>query len=96
MLEWHVPLANGVLRGARTAAEWAKDPKAQSASTRHLGGSNLGFLDGHAAWLPAQRILNMGRDGDLTGLVLWNNGEFTYEGYRALYGEPEPGMVFIW
>jgi len=24
---------------------------------RHLGGSNIGFLDGHAAWFAAERIL---------------------------------------
>jgi|GEM_PF-390649 len=76
--------------------EWAKDPRAQSASARHLGGDNLGFLDGHAAWLPAQRILNMGRDGDLTGLATWCNGVTTYEGYLRDCGEPEPGMIFIW
>ncbi len=76
--------------------EWAKDPRAQSASARHLGGDNLGFLDGHAAWLSAQRILTMGRDGDLGGLIMWCDGVHTYERYRELCGEPEPGMVFIW
>jgi hypothetical protein len=76
--------------------EWAKDPRARSASARHLGGDNLGFLDGHAAWLPAQEILNKGRDRDLTGLEVWCNGVTTYDGYRRDCGEPAPGMVFIW
>jgi len=75
--------------------EWAKDPGAQSASARHLGGSNLGFLDGHARWMPAHRILTMGRDGELTGLALWCEPT-TYEGHRQLCGEPSPEMIFIW
>ena len=25
--------------------------------TRHLGGSNLGFMDGHASWMPAEALL---------------------------------------
>ena len=29
----------------------------QNAGTRHLGGSNLGFADGHAAWMNAEAIL---------------------------------------
>jgi prepilin-type N-terminal cleavage/methylation domain-containing protein len=73
--------------------EWMGDPTAQKAAARHLGGDNLGFLDGHAAWLPAQRILEMGRDGELSGLDIW--GE-TYETYVEKNGEPEPGMKFLY
>ncbi len=76
--------------------DWAKDPKARSASARHLGGDNLGFLDGHAAWLSAERILTMGREGDLTGLTMWCNGASTYQKYLQDCGDPEPGMAFIW
>ena len=39
---------------------------------RHLGGSNVGFLDGHAAWFPAETIISQGTgmedqyfDGDI-------------------------------
>ncbi len=33
--------------------------------TRHLGGSNLGFLDGHATWIPAEQIKALTMDGTL-------------------------------
>lgn len=38
---------------------WATDPQFRKthAGTRHLGGSNLGFADGHATWMPAEQIL---------------------------------------
>jgi len=33
------------------------DPSLRKTYTRHLGGANLGFLDGHAAWMPSEQIL---------------------------------------
>jgi prepilin-type N-terminal cleavage/methylation domain-containing protein/prepilin-type processing-associated H-X9-DG protein len=35
---------------------------------RHLGGSNLGFLDGHASWINSQMLLDKVRDGEIFGL----------------------------
>jgi prepilin-type N-terminal cleavage/methylation domain-containing protein/prepilin-type processing-associated H-X9-DG protein len=35
-----------------------RDPEELKARSRHLGGSNLGFLDGHAAWHPSRGILS--------------------------------------
>jgi prepilin-type N-terminal cleavage/methylation domain-containing protein/prepilin-type processing-associated H-X9-DG protein len=38
---------------------WSMDPafRKENCNTRHLGGSNIGFADGHAAWFPAETIL---------------------------------------
>ena len=36
--------------------------------SRHLGGVNIGFLDGHASWIASQMLLNKVRDGELFGL----------------------------
>jgi len=40
---------------------------------RHLGGSNMGFLDGHATWMSSQRLLSqMAENGDgYLGLYAW-------------------------
>jgi len=38
--------------------EYKKDKEVLKQFARHLGGSNIGFMDGHAAWMPAQAILN--------------------------------------
>jgi prepilin-type N-terminal cleavage/methylation domain-containing protein/prepilin-type processing-associated H-X9-DG protein len=52
--------------------EFFTDPSFRSAHARHLGGSNVGFLDGHAAWFPAETIISQGTgmenqyfDGDI-------------------------------
>jgi len=34
-----------------------RDPGFRARYTRHLGGSNIGFLDGHAAWMLADKII---------------------------------------
>jgi prepilin-type processing-associated H-X9-DG protein len=34
------------------------DPPMRRRFARHLGGSNIGYLDGHAAWMSAEDILN--------------------------------------
>ncbi len=39
-------------------AEYKWDNELRRPYARHLGGSNLGFLDGHAAWFSAQYILS--------------------------------------
>jgi prepilin-type N-terminal cleavage/methylation domain-containing protein/prepilin-type processing-associated H-X9-DG protein len=82
----------------RAHGAWAADPNLQKASARHLGGSNLGFLDGHAAWLNAQRILNMGQEGELTGLSVWceGTGGAGHASYLANCGTPPAGTIFLW
>ncbi len=37
------------------------------AGSRHLGGSNIGFADGHAAWMPSEAILFGGDEGHGSG-----------------------------
>jgi prepilin-type N-terminal cleavage/methylation domain-containing protein/prepilin-type processing-associated H-X9-DG protein len=53
---------------------WATDPqfRRDNCPSRHLGGSNVGFADGHAAWLQAEALLfggenwsGWGSDADL-------------------------------
>jgi prepilin-type processing-associated H-X9-DG protein len=44
--------------------------------SRHLGGVNLGFLDGHAAWWNSERLLakiseSQGDSRDFMGLIVW-------------------------
>jgi len=42
--------------------KFSTDPTERAKHARHLGGSNLGFADGHAAWWQAERILFGGSD----------------------------------
>jgi prepilin-type N-terminal cleavage/methylation domain-containing protein/prepilin-type processing-associated H-X9-DG protein len=44
------------------------DPSVRKKYTRHLGGGNFGFLDGHARWMPADDFLNKVASQELGGI----------------------------
>jgi len=73
---------------------WASDPDRKRASTRHLGGVNVGFLDGHASWINSEALIARFDEGELEGLF-WNCAGSSREGYTALCGEPDPRMIFL-
>jgi prepilin-type N-terminal cleavage/methylation domain-containing protein/prepilin-type processing-associated H-X9-DG protein len=59
-----------------TSSTMLRDKTLLSKGTRHLGGSNIGFADGHAAWMNADRFLDKwaeeARPGlDAMGLEAW-------------------------
>jgi prepilin-type N-terminal cleavage/methylation domain-containing protein/prepilin-type processing-associated H-X9-DG protein len=71
-LEYHAP-QNGSFYNNRELLKYY---------ARHLGGVNIGFLDGHASWINSQMLLNRVRDEELDGL--YNQGPTTK-------CAPEPG-----
>ena len=77
--------------------DWASDGSKQKASARHLGGVNIGFLDGHATWLASQRLMNMGAEGafEYPGTSVWciPTMRSQYEGYCG--AAPDPKMIFL-
>ena len=75
---------------------WAEDNNVRKMSTRHLGGNNVGWADGHASWVDATRFLAMSDDGDLEGIGAICSPETSAEGYRANCGDPPPGMIFLY
>ncbi len=68
--------------------QWKRD------SVRHLGGSNIGWADGHATWVAAARLCAMTDEGDVEGVGLICDGT-SLESYRANCGDPLPGMEFL-
>ena len=56
------------------------DPSARSSASRHLGGVNIGFLDGHAGWFHSARVLDMS--------PRWSNGVCS-----VAIGNSDPGCA---
>ncbi len=79
---------------AGTKMEFYWDPKVRNSYTRHLGGVNLGYLDGHAAWINSEALLAKYSDGELEGAYDYCFG--SREGYIDWCGEPLPGMEFLY
>jgi prepilin-type processing-associated H-X9-DG protein len=63
------------------------NPELRKSLSRHLGGENIGFADGHAAWIHSTTILQKIRDGELTGplgpdsLEAWGPTSVCDDGY---------------
>jgi prepilin-type processing-associated H-X9-DG protein len=69
------------------------NPELYKDRSRHLGGVNIGFLDGHAQWIASQQFLTKMRDREVGGVdddspnSICDNGYFpkTYPGVPTLY-----------
>ena len=48
-----------------------RDPNLRKPYARHLGGVNLGFLDGHASWINSEGLLAKFADGEFDGVSTW-------------------------
>jgi len=71
---------------------WAADSELMKPFTRHLGGSNVGFLDGHAAWWSARAWVaacrEAGQEGDDSPFGMWPWGG----GYPTWCDGWDPGI----
>ncbi len=47
------------------------NPELRKPYARHLGGVNIGYLDGHASWIHSDRLIMRLREGDTTGVHPW-------------------------
>ena len=70
------------------------DEDAMKASTRHLGGSNIGWADGHASWINSRTLCAMDDNGETEGIGRGCPGS-SIEGYLECAGEPPAGAYFL-
>jgi prepilin-type N-terminal cleavage/methylation domain-containing protein/prepilin-type processing-associated H-X9-DG protein len=61
----------GLFDYAPNNGSFLNNPDLRKPYTRHLGGVNLGFADGHAVWASSETWLARNREGDLGGLGVW-------------------------
>ena len=62
----------GLYNGAPNNGAFMADVSLRKPYARHLGGDNLGFLDGHAQWVAAEEIIRKGNiDWEYEGLGCW-------------------------
>jgi len=58
----------GLYFWAPNNGSFLKNPGLAKQYSRHLGGVNLGFLDGHAQWISSQGLVNNVKDDTLQGI----------------------------
>jgi prepilin-type N-terminal cleavage/methylation domain-containing protein/prepilin-type processing-associated H-X9-DG protein len=74
--------------------DFLNKPELMEAATRHLGGVNIGFLDGHASWMASASIPGKYEAGELEGLYVECASHTTKAGYTATCGDPA-GKTFL-
>ncbi len=75
----------GLYNGAPNNGSFLANPELRKPYARHLGGINIGFLDGHAQWFNSQTVLNKIKEEDLSGVGPWGptTDDDWSEGYLA-------------
>ena len=61
----------GLYSQAPNDGSFLANPELRKPYSRHLGGVNLGFLDGHASWIRSEALLMKHKDGEVGGLTTW-------------------------
>jgi len=61
----------GLYNHATNDGYFLRNVEARKPFARHLGGVNLGFLDGHASWMNSELVLTKLRDAELEGVASW-------------------------
>jgi len=65
--------------------------------TRHLGGVNIGWADGHASSVSSRQLVAMSENGELEKLGWLCQPATSAAGHEAYCGEaPPPGMTFVY
>jgi len=68
----------------------------RSVGKAHLGGVNVGFLDGHATWLNSEKLIAMVKDGDIEGLAQWGPVSDCIFEPGVTFGQAYPGVPTLW
>ena len=71
------------------------NPDLRKQYARHLGGVNLGYLDGHARWINSELVVTGVRDGDIAGVgEVWPHS--TCVGESGTFAEMYPGVPTLY
>jgi prepilin-type N-terminal cleavage/methylation domain-containing protein/prepilin-type processing-associated H-X9-DG protein len=81
---------------APSDGSYLTDPELRKQFARHLGGVNLGFLDGHAAWWNSTGLLNAIQEEDLLPIGPWGPVSDCYHWDGDLFINLYPDVPTLW
>lgn len=82
-----------VQRHAPSDGSYVRDPELRKAMTRHLGGVNVGFLDGHARWMLSEALIASWAADDINGLTSWNDPDDLTDPANVFLYDPAAGLA---
>jgi prepilin-type N-terminal cleavage/methylation domain-containing protein/prepilin-type processing-associated H-X9-DG protein len=88
----------GLYYNAPNNGAFLTNPELRKPFARHLGGTNVGFLDGHASWINSDRLITMAREGDLEGPGgdHWGPVSDCMGWWGGTFASQYPGIPTIW
>jgi prepilin-type N-terminal cleavage/methylation domain-containing protein/prepilin-type processing-associated H-X9-DG protein len=95
--DWEACAATGADCGLYNLApnngSFLRDPNLRKPYARHLGGVNMGFMDGHATWMNSELVIKKFTETDLTGLIFWGPNP---PALACTFGSDYPDVPTIW
>ena len=82
----------GLYTTAPNDGSFLSDATLRKSYARHLGGVNLGFLDGHAASWNSEAVVTAVRDGDIPWVGLWGPSSADDSWVSSCF----PGATYMW
>ncbi len=61
----------GLYAQAPNDGSFLANPELRKPYSRHLGGVNIGYLDGHAAWIQSDKLISRFIDHEIEGVEMW-------------------------
>ncbi len=84
------------LNYAPTDGYLLKDPSNRKPYSRHLGGVNLGFWDGHATWIASERLIDLATQGEMDIPKQYGGPEsYCITGQGGTFANDYPGIVTL-
>jgi prepilin-type N-terminal cleavage/methylation domain-containing protein/prepilin-type processing-associated H-X9-DG protein len=84
----------GLYMYAPNNGAFIRNPSLRKPYTRHLGGVNLGFLDGHAQWVNSEAFLTHIADGTWSGMDITLGGPNSVC-HDGCFPQTYPGIPFL-
>ena len=82
--------------GAPGDGSFLLNPELRKPYSRHLGGVNLGYLDGHAGWINSEALIVKAREGEIDGLRHSGPVSDCRHWSGGLFGDVYPDVPTLW
>jgi prepilin-type N-terminal cleavage/methylation domain-containing protein/prepilin-type processing-associated H-X9-DG protein len=99
---WPPPLDCGILdevcgpcRQVHAGQEFWEGPDIRRNATRHLGGVNVGFLDGHAQWIHSEALVARCGEGEILGVANYCAPATVRATFEDYCGQPADDYNFL-
>jgi len=86
----------GLYNIAPNDGSFLANPGLRRPYSRHLGGVNIGYLDGHASWIHSEALIRRVSEGEIDGLTHYGPVSDCRHWSGELFGDVYPDVPTLW